>query len=320
MRTLRDSVPPPHITPVSFALLALCLLGWPRSISAQVQRPLDEVVRVEPGATCVTKTSLTPQVEAWLGTEHVDAELTVSVQGSADDPRDVSFDIRRAGKPVAQRRFHPAPFVCTQLEATLALAIAMALKVSLRAELLETLGGEVKAPQARASAGGLVRVGYDLLPGASLGMGLSASQFFGERFAVRTELSVDGARNARFDDAPGSFDTWLLSAQVSGCVVLPLHPAWRARACTGLALAGLRVRGYGYKESYAAWLPWIGLANSVGLSVQISPRWWLDLPAALLVPLNKVTVGVQGSAGNIADERTLPRVGFTTSLGPQYHF
>jgi len=314
MRVLRPALP------ISLTWLTLCLCGWPGPGYAQAQRPLAEAVHVESGATCVTAASLTPQIAAWLGTTQVDAELTVSVSGSASDARDVVFKIHRGTTAVAERRFKPAPFVCAQLEATLALAIAMALKVSLRDELLDVLGG-VETRGVRVSLGGLVRVGYAMLPGTSLGVGLAAMQPFGRHFALRGEVFADGARNATFDNAPGGgFDSWLLSGQVSGCALFPLHPSWNARACLGIAIGGLEVRGRGYKESNTAWLPWVAAANSLGLSVELSRHWWLDLPVGLVVPLNKLTFGVERRDGSVVDVQTLPRAGLSVAAGPQYHF
>jgi hypothetical protein len=265
---------------------------------------------VAPGATCVTTSSLVSQVGAWLGASHLDATLTVAVSGSSSDPRDVAFEVQRGSKPLAQRRFNPAPFVCAQLEATLALAIAMALKVSLRDELLDTLGGKNQASEQPTSIAGLVRAGYSLLPGLSLGVGLAGTQALGAHFALRAEA----------ERAPGSFDSWLLSGQVLGCALFPLSGAWSARVCLGIAFGGLHVRGHGYRQSHTAWLPWVAVSNSVGLSVELSRHWGLDMPVGVVVPLNQLTVGVERSDGSAEDVRTLPRVGFTAALGPQYHF
>lgn len=265
----------------------------------------------------MAKDSLLPQIESWLGTNQVDAELTVSVQGSLADPRDLTLEIRRGAQIVGQRRFQPAPFVCSQLEATVALAVAMGLKVSLREDLLDTLEG---AGQRRGSLGGLVRVGFGLLPRTSWGVGFAGAQSLGTRFALRAEAFVDLAGKASFDTAPGGFDTLLLSGQLSACALFPFQPAWGARACLGLALGALQARGRDYTQTDVDWLAWIAASNSVALSARVSDHWWFDLPCSVVIPLNKVTFGVQHDDGTVAAVRALPRIGFTVAMGPQYLF
>jgi hypothetical protein len=299
--------------------LALFLVGWPAVGEAEDKRPLAEAVRVEPGASCVTAASLSPQIEAWLGSDRVEAGLTVSVRGSPVDPRDVAFEVRRDGQPIGQRRFLPAPWVCAQLESTLALAIAMALKVSLRDELLDTLGGAADA-RAESSLGLLLRGGFDVLPGLSLGAGVTGARAFGGRFMVRAEAAVDLARDASFAAAPGRFDSMLLAAQLAGCAWLPLRPGWRARTCLGFALGALQARGRGYAESRTDWLAWLAAESSLALSVRLNEHWWLDMPGSIVVPLNKVTFGVERQGGDVAATRSLPRLGFRLAVGPQYHF
>jgi len=293
------------------------LVSWPTTGEAQDERPLTEAIRVEPGATCVTHASLVPQVEAWLGTARVDAELELIVRGHVSDPRDVALEIRRAGDTVGQRRFHPAPFVCAQLEASLALAIAMGIKVSLREELLSALA---PSTQQRSALSGHVRLGSGLLPRASLGGSLGAARALSSRFALRAEASADSARGARFDTAPGSFDTLLLSGLLSGCALFPLASGWAARACLGVALGALEARGRGYSRPHTDWLAWIAASNSLALSARVAGHWWLDLPCSLVSPLNKVSFGVARDDGSVAGARGLPRVGFTLALGPQYVF
>ena len=299
-----------------FALFILC---WPAPTEAQASRPLADAVHVEPGATCLSAESLVPQVEAWLGAATVDSELSVSVIGSAHDPRDLTMEIRRAGQNLGKRRFQPAPFVCTQLEASLALAIAMGLKASLRDELLDSLGGPPRM-QRRGALGMMLRVGSGLLPRTSYGAGFSGVHTFGDRIALRAEASVDGAGGATFDTAPGKFSTLLLSGQLSACALFPFSRGWAARACLGLALGALEARGQGYNEVYTEWVAWLAAANSVALSMQLTQNWWLEVPGSLVIPLNDVSFGVAAAAGGLAATRSLPTLGFTVGAGPSYHF
>ncbi len=301
------------------AWLALLWLGWTAQTQALEERPLAEGVYVDAGATCVTAASLVPQITAWLGTDRVDAQLQVRIVGSALDPRDVTMEIRRGAELVGERHFQPAPFVCEQLEATLALAVAMALKASLRDELLDTLGGTNRAAT-RDALGVLVRGGTGVLPGGFLGFGLTTSRAFGTGLALRAEVFADAARNAGLKGTPGKFDSLLLSAQVSGCALLPAHRAWAGRACIGLALGALQARGRGYAESHTDWLPWIAATNSFAFSVRLFRAWWLELPAGLVIPLNKLHFGVRREDGSVAESRMLPRFGFSVALGPVYHF
>ncbi|MFT3926922.1 MAG: hypothetical protein QM778_30530 [Myxococcales bacterium] len=285
---------------------------------ARDRRPLSEAIRVQAGATCVQTESLVPQVEAWLRSDRVDADLGVDVIGSPQDPRDVTMEIRRGATILGKRRFQPAPFVCTQLEASLAVAIAMGLKASLRDELLSDLGATGSTDKQGASL--LARVGFGLLPRVSLGAGLAGSRALGTRFGLRAEGFADAAGAAGFDTAPGVFRSLLLSGQLSACALFPIAGSLSARACLGLAIGALQARGQGYKESHSEWLAWLAASNSLALSVRVSGPWWLELPASLVVPLNKVSFGVESEAGTLAGMRTLPRLGFTLGAGPSYHF
>ncbi len=92
-------------------------------------------LKVEPGATCVSAPSLRTQIVAWLGDRELGAGMTVAVRGSLLDPREVGFELMEGARSIASRRFAPGPSACAQLEASLALAIALATIATLASEL-----------------------------------------------------------------------------------------------------------------------------------------------------------------------------------------
>jgi hypothetical protein len=147
--TLRGLPSPRHLLA---ALLTTATGALSAGEASADSRPLGDALRVQPGATCVTAAALDEHVQAWLGSDQVEADLWVRVEGSADDPRDVSFEMGRGAQVLARRRFQPGPGRCDHLQAALGLAIALAIRVSLLDDFVEPALAPRPAPPVRADA------------------------------------------------------------------------------------------------------------------------------------------------------------------------
>ncbi len=283
-------------------------------------RPIVQALDVRRGATCVNQQTLAAQLGAWLGGDTIDRELSVRVVGSATDARDVSFELRRGSARLASRRFFPAPAGCGALEAVLALAIAMALKVSLRDELLASLDSTSGRPALERSVAAFAELGLGLVPGTSTGAVVRAE--IRSLFAVRLDALAHTSRNQRLHGGSSRFevDSWLVGARLAVCMLAPFSRALIARACTGLGAGALRVLGSGYPGARSAWLPWLDAGIGGELSVVISRHWSIDGGGNVELPLGERRVGVRNADGTIAASRTLSRVAGSLRVGPAYHF
>jgi hypothetical protein len=290
-------------------------------------RPLAEALHVHPGATCVDTETLAEQVGTWLASDRVDAGVSVDVEGSADDPRAVAFTMTRGAGVVARRRFDPGPERCENLQASLGLAIALAIKVS----LLDDLAGfRVAAPAPAAparlldlSAGATLAVG--VLPGVEGGLTAHLARAIGAVFAVRVGILALAGWGKTLDNVggsfeAGSFDAELLALQIDACVRVDLLPRLHLRACTGFAGGALFAQGGDVPGSRGAASGWGAVTDSLGLVADLGDRWSAEAEITMLVPFDRTRVGVRSAAGDEVDSRELGAFGGAVSLGPVLRF
>jgi hypothetical protein len=285
-------------------------------------RPLADALELRPGASCLSREALSSQIAAWLGKDTIDHDLSLLVAVHAHDARDVSFELRRGELLLASRRFAPAPAGCAQLEAILALAIAMAVEVSLRDELLVSLGGGPAPARLQTSVATLAELGLRLLPGTSTGGAVRVGLRVHRLVALRFEGWVHTSQNEALRGAPVQLelDTWLAGVRAAACLLLPLTRALVVSTCGGLGAGSLRIAGEGNPGARAARLPWAALAAAAELSVALSEHWSLEAGASLEVPLGQRRYGLRHADGTVATSEPLPRVAATLRAGPAYYF
>ncbi|HLK41539.1 MAG TPA: hypothetical protein VKU41_32545 [Polyangiaceae bacterium] len=306
---------------LAFASAALALIGSStEAFAAGRQGPLTDVIHVRPGATCVEAATLAEHVAAWLGADTADADVWVRVQGSQDDPRDVSFELGRRDRVLARRRFAPGPARCDHLQAAIGLAIALALRVSLLEELVGPSGEAAFEARSPWSVGGGPIVALGVLPGASLGAGLRIERAFPPNFALRVGAMGLGAWDRTFSTVGGSYDAETWAVEVDACVRLDLATGLAAHACVGLLAGELLAQGRDFASSRTASSGWSAVANAVDLDVALADRWALLAGAALVLPLGSTQVGVLSARGDVVEARDLSAIGVTMTLGPLYRF
>jgi hypothetical protein len=295
-----------------------------RPAGAAEVRPIAEALEVRRGATCVTRETLGVELAAWLGAETIAGDVSVLVIGSDSDPRDVSFELRRGGTRLARRRFFPAPAGCGPLRAIVALAIAMALEVSVRDDVLALVDDTHDDSAALKAVGANVAVfaelGLGLLPGSSAGVAVRGAMralvaVHLEAFAHRSQSRALRAGPARFD-----VDAWLAGARLQACLPVPLSRALLIQTCAGLGAAGLLVMGRGPASSRSEWLPWLDVGVGAELRIRLSKHWSIDAGGNLELPLGERRFGVRNSDGTLAASRSLPDVAGSLRAGPAYHF
>jgi hypothetical protein len=290
-------------------------------------RPIAEALEVRRGATCVNRDTLGVELSAWLGSEAIAGDVSVLVIGSDSDPRDVSFELRRGGTRLARRRFFPAPAGCGPLQAIVALAIAMALEVSVRDDVMALVDDTRDDSAAWKNVGSnsvavFAELGLGLLPGSSAGVAVrgemrSLVAVHLEAFAHRSQSRELRAGPARFD-----VDAWLAGARLRACVPvpLPLSRELRVQTCAGLGVGGLLVMGRGAAGSRSEWLPWLDVGVGSELRIPLSEHWSIDAGGNLELPFGERRFGVQNSDGSLAASRSLPDLAGSLRAGLAYRF
>lgn len=281
------------------------------------QRSLQEVIHLRRGITCIDESALREQVRSWLDTDTVDGDLRAEVEGSDRDERTVSFRIWRDGRLIAERRFAPGPSQCAEMHAVVGLAIALALKVSLRDALL----GEPIPPAGFGwSLGGAATGAWNVVPGAAGGALVWIEKALPEHFSAHLGVSALFGGSNQFERVSGEFVTSSVAVEAALCAVPTLGKGVRGRLCTGLEARTLFASGSGFAISRSTVLDWFSVGNSLGVSVPIAPKWALVGAIGLIVPLKRIQIAVVDAAGRAVDTRDSAAAGGQLSVGAVYEF
>ena len=297
---------------------ALILTSLPELARAEpAAHSLEDAVHVKRGVTCLDEDALREQVRSWLDADAVDGGLRVDVVGSDEDERSVSFRMWQKERLIAQRRFDPGPSRCAEMHAVVGLAIALALKVSLRDELL----GEVLSPADRAwSLGAAATATWNVIPGVAGGALVWVERALPEHFAAHLGIAGLFGGSTGFERVSGEFMTSSVAVDASLCTLPSLGKRVRGRLCTGLEARTLFASGSGFAVSKAAVLNWFSLENSLGVSVPLAQRWSLVGAVGLVVPLKRVQIVVVDSSGRTVESRDSAAAGAALSVGAAYEF
>jgi hypothetical protein len=334
---------PACVAAVTFA--GVCAARWmaPSVASADVrERPLEQAITVDAGATCLDATALIEHVETWLESATIDADLTVVVHGSADRPRVVEFQTLRDGHVIASRRFDPGPARCDHLHAALGLAIAMAIKASL-VEEIAGISATPPAPVERSPppvevnlapretarlaplAAGSWTVGAHalaalaILPDPAFGLDARVERALGPSFSARAGLFALASLGEAFPGT-GRFDALLLAPRVDVCAAVDASARLRVRGCMGAALGAIHARGYDLSVPESSWVRWFAVANDLDLTFDLSRTWSLDGGITLFLPVARNSIVVKDQTGRVLEERDLASVGGFFGLGPKFRF
>ena len=326
-------------------LLAAGLLPAPAPAPAPA-RPLREVLRVEPGATCLTPSALADTIATWLGRDTIDASVAyIDVRGDPMRAQSVTIALEIRGELV-ERKFDPVRPTCSDLHAVVGLGIAIAVD----AAVLEGLGYEViepgeesvpqahdpeRPPLARRSRKGepneeparralvsvvaAVRGGIWLgvLPGVAGGGG--AQLELGWRRWVDLRAGVFGGYGGRRDfDADTAVTLGLVGGRVDVCAALA-RPRVRPRLCFGPAAGALQIgaKAPGVRDAVG---PWAALVVAPELRIWATKRFALDFVVELFVPVVRPVLAERdpNKKDMIGDSLAVPPVGAVVSLGAAF--
>jgi hypothetical protein len=223
----------------------------------------------------------------------------------------------RGDRLIAARRFAPGPTQCAQLHAVLGLSIALALKVSLRDDLL----GEADSRPSRAWVFGAgASAAWNVLPREAWGGVVWLERALPEHFAAHLGLSGLAGSTRTFDHVAGTFSTASVALELMLCAVPALSTTVRGRLCTGLEGRASFTSGSGFSISKDAAFDTLAVSNSVGVSVQVRPSWSLVGALGVVVPMTRTQISVSDPAGRVVDTRDSALVGGQITLGGAYEF
>ena len=298
--------------------LAVCLTARLHAQDADT-RPLEDAVRVEPGASCLQADVLVDHIASWLGTDFIESSLTIDVRGSPHFARQVRFEVLRGSESLAERRFEPGPARCDNLHAALGLAIALAIKASLLDTIIpEAAGGGARI--VRPWALGLeALVGYEMLPGFNLGGSLRLSRALSRDVSLRA--AVLGAFGPHGSIDVGYVESWFAAGEIDVC---PALIGWRTGnifACVGVAAGMVQAHGEDFRtvDEGQAWF--VALANTAEARFDFDAAWSFKVALGLVVPLARTRfVILRPESDSEIDSRDLAAVGGFFALGPTYRF
>jgi hypothetical protein len=279
-----------------------------------------QLLRVQPGQTCLSADRLAPQVESWLDDAPVAGDVTIVVDGSDSDPRGVRLDILRNGRPVAHRDFAPGPESCDHMHAAVALAIAMALKASRLDERGQPIIDEPAPRAGRWSLAGSGLGTYRLLPVLAPGLELSVRYSLSETFALRLGALGVAALSVQLEEQPEAFRATLVAARADACARRRLAGALHGGICLGLLSGVLHASGAKVQSAQSSNVPAVALAGAAELELELSSRWSIALGLAMTLLLHRVQVGTEDAGGMPVSSRALASPGFALGLGPVYNF
>ncbi|MCY1062268.1 hypothetical protein [Nannocystis sp. SCPEA4] len=327
------------------SVLAAGLLLAPAPAPAP-PRPLREVLRVEPGATCLTASALADTIATWLGRDTIDASVAyIDVRGDPTRTQSVTIALEIRGELV-ERKFDPVRPTCSDLHAVVGLGIAIAVD----AAVLEALGYEViepgegsvpqahdperppltrrsrkgepsEAPSRRASVSvvAAVRGGLWLgvLPGLAGGGGAQLELGWRRWVDLRASL-FGGYAGPRALDADTTVTLGLVGGRVDVCAALA-RPRVRPRLCFGPAAGALQIgaRTPGVRDAVG---PWVALTVAPELRIWAAKRFAVDLVVDLIVPVVRPVPAERdpSKAGMIGDSLAVPPVGAMVTLGAAF--
>lgn len=327
-------------------LVALLAAGLSLAPAPAPARPLREVLRVEPGATCLAPGTLADTITSWLGRDTVDASIaTIEVRGDPARAQAVAIALEVRGDLV-ERSFDPAPPTCSELHAVVGLAIAIAVD----AAVLEGLGYEVIEPDATAVPQAQDperppltrrsrRVDTSEAPARRASVSVVAGLRGGAWFGVMPGLAGGGAAQIelgwrrwidlraglwagyggrRAFTADAAVTLGLVGGRLDVCVALARRRV-RPRLCFGSAAGALQIsaKAPGVRDAVS---PWAAVAVAPELRIWAGRRFALDLLVDLVVPVVRTVLAERDPSkqGMIGDSIAVPPVGAVIGLGAAF--
>lgn len=327
--------------------LGLALAGTSAVASPPEDRALADALVIDPGATCLEPQIMLEHVRSWREHDRVDDRVAISVRGSSEDPRALSFSVRLGDEVVIERNFDEAPANCTDLHAVVGLAIAIALDDALPAELgIAVPEPPEPAEQIDAGEGDLPDFSDDETEpepprrrGPGLAVAVEAGAFIGitPRASFGALASLDIRPLDHFDvrigalathlprfqlDWPGydgNVDTTVAAGRLDLCLGTKPRRV-RGRVCAGAAAGAAISAGRGYTIDFRRATPWFAALAGLDMSAHLFGPLALELRLEGVFPFQRTALDVRSPSGQLLARERFPVAGLIVSVGPRLEF
>jgi hypothetical protein len=281
---------------------------------------VEDIVEVDPGATCLERGRLVQRVARWLDRAAVEIPLRVQVRGDPRVATRVFFSVRTDPGSPAERRLDNVPSDCDQLHSAVALSVALAIEATLQQGVAST------PPKRRAEPSQPMHLELALLGGASIGV-LTDTSLTGSPRLTLTPLPwlqlavatlgtyVNGQSVEPLD---GRFDLTLLAIGLDGCVGGEATPALGFFMCVGGRGGPFRSEGRGFPMRIKSTRGWWALTGSAQV------RFWLSSVLALGASMEALyapmlrRITVNGPDGLPIFQHTVSNVALSITVGPVF--
>jgi hypothetical protein len=311
------------------------------------ERPLAEVLQVDPGATCLDAPRLIARVARWRERETVDARIKVSVHGDALAANRVGFTVSKEGGASAERTLADAPSDCDLLHSAVALAIALSIDATLtdanaqreaalpvpppaavlppRAALLPDI--EPTRPEASRRRDPM-RLELAVLLGPSFRLFRDTTLLFAPRltlapwpwlaFSLASVFTQAGAQPV--GSSKGHFDATLAAAGLDLCAGGEPAARFSVQACAGARVGALRSVGAGFTKNFQHTDLWSGFSASAQVRAWLAESVAIGAAVSVYAPFAEHVMRVDVTTA--ADDQTshLPGLGIGIEVGPVFRF
>lgn len=334
-------------------LLCACgyLLTASVGLAAQEQhRAFDGALSVNYEGKCLDHNSLSSAVAQWLGSEAVDAELTVVVDGADKPDPHARFEMRRLNEVLAVREFQSLRGGCEDLQKALPFAIAIAID----ARVVQARDASLPVPSARPALSPAPAVNIEppspvaekqpepqhatIVSAVATSPQPTAGAFslyvqtqwlraVVPQAAWAAQLGLSWRATGWLDVELGALaslpDTATLDAgqarfTTAGTVMQACvrHvSAVLARACLGGAAGVVRAEGSGYLQDLSSTGAWWSGTGGVDVAWPLSARWAVRIVGQLLPAARRPSLVVKDTNAAQVGRLQAPAVGATVALG-----
>lgn len=307
-------------------------------------RPLKAAMSLGFEGECLQHDALATSVSRWLAVDRIHKRVTISVTGEERPELAARFWLLIDGQRVSLRRFEAFAGSCSELNAALSAAMALAIeavdlaefpepkpppkavlpvaKLTARADLA---ADEPPAPAPRRRAGALQFAslgaqmvgGVGLAPAASLGAGVRGELGFahgisahaGGVYSVMETLPI----------AEGTLAMQLPAGQLGLCWGRD-KDVYRAQGCLDVWGGALMARPSSLERQSSQVLPWVALAPGVELVFGHGKEWGVRLAAQLSFNLVRPRFQVlYDTRDEVLDELATPPLGMMLFGGLEYN-
>jgi hypothetical protein len=291
-------------------------------------RAVEDIVEVDPGATCLERDRLAQRVARWLDRAAIDIALRVQVRGDPSVGTRVFFSVLTVPGSSAERRLDNVPSDCDQQHSAVALSIALAIEATLQQELAAAAGAvAVTLPKSRARPPQPMHLEISLLAGANIGVLTDTAVTVSPRLTLtalpwlQLALATLGTHltDQRVETLTGRFDATVLAVGLDGCVGGEATQALGFYLCIGGRGGQFRSSGRDFGSASVRFSSlWWALAGSAQATFWLSSAVALGASVESLYAPTPRSITVRGTGSLPTRRRPVPSVALSVTVGPVF--